>query len=80
MGLKSLVQFFIDNEDEINEFALWAFGKTYKEEVGLIRYMKLWNERHSDIFELNESGNAREDMKEMIRLCRMNINLKPDLH
>ncbi len=69
-GLKSLVEYFIDDGNEVEEFALWAFGKTYKQEVGLINFMKLWNQFHSDIFELNSSGQPKQDMKKMVELWK----------
>lgn len=59
-------------EEDIDDFALWAFGEDYQSIV-LSELYKRWNELHGECYEINPKSSPKNDaihMVELWRLCR----------
>jgi hypothetical protein len=68
--VKSLVEELLSDEDEIDEFGKWAFGKYYRSIVGSTIFLEAWNSIHEKDFKLSLTGDMYEDMKRMVELWR----------
>jgi hypothetical protein len=75
INIKSLIELFINNEDEVEKFGEWAFGKDYKDTIGLINFMKNWNILHGELLMLDLRGRPKEDMSRMIELWNIHKNI-----
>jgi hypothetical protein len=58
-------------ENKADEFALWAFGERYSEINGTDKFADAWNERHSDIFTINQANPIVHDMIKMTKLWKL---------
>ena len=60
----------IPDQDELEQFALWAFGPSYRDlEMGT-QFMDLWNQYHGDDLTLVPSGAISEDSIKMVDLWK----------
>lgn len=66
---RSFVGYF-KNEEELSEFAEWAFGEKFKELDEGIQFMKCWNFYHSDKLELHPDNLLSQDAPKMVELYR----------
>lgn len=57
-------------EEDVDSFALWAFGKEYEEITRLKLFADIWNERHGDLHEIDLSSSILIDMIIMTDLWR----------
>lgn len=60
------------SDEDIDKFALWAFGEGYKDLDRTQMFMEAWNERHIASLELSPIGSPEHDIKHMIRLWKEN--------
>jgi hypothetical protein len=61
-----------DQKDDENEddFGLWAFGENFKNIVGGKNFVDAWNERHSDKLILEYSNSRSISLEVMVELWR----------
>lgn len=69
MSLRDIVEYYLD-EDEAEEFALWAFGDGYRNWFGSIRHLRAWNKLHGEEMLLKQDDDPREDIPKMIVLWK----------
>lgn len=56
------------NDDELDTFALWAFGPEYGTIDIAIDFMHAWNAIHGDDLRLHANGDMQHDIKAMSNL------------
>lgn len=62
----------IPDEQELEEFGLWAFGPYYRELDESINFMETWNQLHGDKLKLERSGKISIDVPKMVQVWRDN--------
>ncbi len=71
--MKSYFANLIPDSEEIETFALWAFGECFRDE-GLfntgIDFMTEWNKRHGDVLYLFPHGIMGDDIPKMVKVWR----------
>ena len=60
------------DEEERNEFDLWAFGEDASY-FTLEKCLDLWNERHGDKYLLRSDGKLADDIPKMIQIWRSQL-------
>lgn len=68
--LKDLIHLEV-GEEKAYEFALWAFGEGFLRFKELIDFADAWNERHSDLYEVNLDYPIVNDIIMMAELWRL---------
>ena len=58
------------DEEELEDFALWAFGENFQELDHSLKFMEAWNEIHGDDFLLRQDGVIEFDVPKMIQMWR----------
>lgn len=58
-------------ENEIDDFAEWAFGEGYKDTAGP-DLMKKWNSRHSELYEIKPKDQVNPGIQKMAELWEQN--------
>lgn len=61
---------FVSDEEELEEFAGWAFGKFYRELDQGLNFMETWNYLHSNLLKLLPTGSVLEDGEKMVKLWK----------
>ena len=68
--MRDLLERYLE-ENEIDDFSMWAFGPDYMNLIGLINFMEKWNERHDNLLTLEETSSPVIDIQKMIDLWRV---------
>lgn len=71
--MRSYFSNFLD-EDELEDFGLWAFGEEYNTFDRAIDFLKSWNKLHANALRLYADGKIDEDIPKMAALWK-NRNL-----
>lgn len=71
VGLRDIVDKFLP-EEEVEEFAAWAFGKDYNN-LKLEEFAHAWNRLHKDLYEINVANTIVDDVYKMTT-CYKNRN------
>jgi hypothetical protein len=66
-GLRDIVYKFIPNEN-IEDFAAWAFGENYGDLLEIIEFAYAWNRLHEDIFKVEMESPIVHDVHKMTQL------------
>lgn len=59
-------------DQDIDEFAVWAFGKDYLSMCGVMKFAEKWNELHKDLYEVKMHSSIGEDVEIMCRIWKEN--------
>jgi len=72
VSVKKTVAYFLDTDDEqeLQEFALWAFGEGYQEIAHALDFMEAWNLLHGEDLRLREEGYIHIDVPRMVELWK----------
>ncbi len=70
VSLKHIIEYVLnpEDDDEIENFAEWAFGKDFREFHHSMDFLEGWNLLHGDELHLSASGYIEEDVPKMIEL------------
>jgi len=63
-GLRDIVKNFLP-DDQIEDFAAWAFGPEYEEFGEVIEFAQAWNRNHQDLFTIDVSSTIVDDVAKM---------------
>lgn len=58
------------DEEELEPFFIWAWGKNYKDIKTHLGFMKLWNALHENELRLSPTGSIHQDSQKMLKLWR----------
>jgi hypothetical protein len=72
MAVRDVFLLRIPNEEELEEFAAWAFGSDFRDLEHSIKFMEAWNSLHKDLLELKPEGILSEDASKMVKIWREN--------
>jgi len=67
MHLKEIVELYLPSE-EVDDFALCAFGEDFRYFFHALHFMEAWNNRHDH--QLRADGIPSEDIKEMVEIWK----------
>lgn len=74
MNIPTLCLAILKNEDEVEEFRVWAFGNfNLTEECDDLKLMNKWNELHGQQLMLDPFGDPFDDIPKMINIWRKNV-------
>jgi hypothetical protein len=77
--MKTVFSAHIENEDELYDFAAWAFGDNFQNiELGL-QFMHSWNKIHGDKLTLTPNGDIFEDAKKMVNLWKQYLEASQEM-
>jgi hypothetical protein len=68
--IKDYFETLIYDPNELEEFALWAFGDGLYDIVGSINFLKAWNGLHGEKLKMEPSSLIVETAPKMIKLWR----------
>lgn len=63
-GLKDVVSRFLP-ENEIEDFAVWAFGEDYADFIEIMDFSQAWNRNHSDLYKIDMDNTIVNDVYKM---------------
>lgn len=75
--IRKYVEYYITDADELEAFALWAFGEDFGDlEYGL-DFLEHWNILHGKELKLKECGLPKDDIPKMVELWNnLRVNSK----
>jgi len=76
-SVRDLVEVYLTSEDA-EQFSQWAFGPDYLGFKCLHEFMDKWNDLHSDLLTLDESGYPVHDIPDMIQIWKDHKKLLND--
>lgn len=68
--IRDFFSFYIEDEKELDDFGLWAFGDKVFEMSKAIMFLECWNMLHGDCLKLEEEGLIADDALKMVKLWR----------
>lgn len=68
--IRDEVEKHIFDQNDVEKFGEWAFGKDYTIIDGSINFMKAWNQLHSDKLMLEDIGCITEDISKMVQIWK----------
>ncbi len=68
--MKTYVESRLEEGEDAEEFAAWAFGEDYNSLRGGPKFVDAWNERHGDILKLEVYESIHLSLYIMIKIWR----------
>jgi len=70
VSIRGLIEHFLkpEHDEELEDFAEWAFGKEYRDFCHSMDFLNGWNHIHGDELYLSSNGYIEEDVLKMIEL------------
>lgn len=69
-NVKDVVRQFIPTEEELHDFAIWAFGDKVYEYEKSEKFLKAWNSRHGHSLTLIPTDLIKDDVPKMVDLWK----------
>ena len=70
--VRDVFERLIPDQEELEQFAAWAFGPYYRELDQAINFMETWNYLHGVLLMLQPDGLLQEDAEKMVQVWRDN--------
>lgn len=70
-SIKGIVSAYIHTEEELNNFAVWAFGDLVNEYQKPEQFLKAWNTRHGSQLTLIPTNLIMKDVPKMVELWKL---------
>lgn len=70
MFLEDYFSKYIEDEDDLEHFGEWAFGKDFNIYDHSLKFMKAWNLRHCHNLQIKTQNHIENDVPKMVDLWR----------
>lgn len=77
MSVRDVFQQYIREDNELEQFGLWAFGSSYRELDESLTFMEAWNRLHGDKLTLKPKGQIGVDIPKMVQAWKDRIMSGP---
>lgn len=71
--MRDVFLMFIPDDEELECFALWAFGPEYREIDEGMKFLRAWNAIHGSELTLDAAGEVYSDAEKMVSMWKRSL-------